>query len=83
MVTCVLPVASMKQMKCDANPARQFKGYYIHFSFLFALLVFFVFFLFLAQLAVVQEPPYAVSPVIESVTWDFANLVGKGPGSDI
>jgi hypothetical protein len=30
-----------------------------------------------------QQPPYPPSPLIETVTWDFANLVRLAPGSDL
>lgn len=54
--------------------------YLIYRYFLFT---YFVSLLFSPQATLGQEPPYPPSPVIESVTWDFANLVRLAPGSDL
>ena len=70
----------MKQRKFSVDAARQVKRYAVY---LFFLLSFFVSLLFLSHPALTQVPPYPPSPVIESVTWDFAKLVRLGAGSDL
>lgn len=47
------------------------------------LLVLFSSLSFWPQPARAQKAPYPASPVIQSVTWDFANLVRLAPGSDL